>query len=128
MEAKFAVQLYCLLARNRYGVQGPPKWNDEYEAANDMRSFASRVAIITPYRRQQREIRKFVQLVREELRQLQRSRQNKELQSNMPSTYGFEELEINTIDGFQGREKEVVILSCVRANRLSKSRWHCIEP
>lgn len=48
------------------------------------------IGIITPYRKQKTEIQ---------------SRLNKDLTN----------IEVNTVDGFQGREKDVIILSCVRA-------------
>ncbi|OVA00246.1 putative helicase MAGATAMA 3 [Macleaya cordata] len=57
---------------------------------------SSRLAIISPYRHQ-------VKLFRERFRE----------------TFGVESdklVDINTVDGFQGREKEVAIFSCVRAN------------
>ncbi|XP_073007942.1 probable helicase MAGATAMA 3 [Typha latifolia] len=56
----------------------------------------SQVAVISPYRYQ-------VKLLREHFR----------------ATFGDQSdqaVDINTVDGFQGREKEVVIFSCVRAN------------
>ncbi|XP_057763657.1 LOW QUALITY PROTEIN: probable helicase MAGATAMA 3 [Salvia miltiorrhiza] len=57
---------------------------------------SSRLAIISPYRHQ-------VKLFREKFR----------------STFGMQSdklVDINTVDGFQGREKDVAIFSCVRAN------------
>lgn len=57
----------------------------------------SRLAIISPYRHQ-------VKLFRERVR----------------DTFGVQSdqlVDINTIDGFQGREKDVAIFSCVRANK-----------
>lgn len=58
---------------------------------------SSRLAIISPYRHQ-------VKLLRERFRE----------------TYGVESdnfVDINTVDGFQGREKDVAIFSCVRASK-----------
>ncbi|KAL2254379.1 UNVERIFIED_CONTAM: putative helicase MAGATAMA 3 [Sesamum indicum] len=58
---------------------------------------SSRLAIISPYRHQ-------VKLFREKFR----------------STFGVESdkvVDINTVDGFQGREKDVAIFSCVRASK-----------
>ncbi|KAI5661475.1 hypothetical protein M9H77_20798 [Catharanthus roseus] len=58
---------------------------------------SSRLAIISPYRHQ-------VKLFREKFRE----------------TFGVESekvVDINTVDGFQGREKDVAIFSCVRASK-----------
>ncbi|KAL2454450.1 putative helicase MAGATAMA 3 [Abeliophyllum distichum] len=58
---------------------------------------SSRLAIISPYRHQ-------VKLLRE----------------NFRNTFGVESdkvVDINTVDGFQGREKDVAIFSCVRASK-----------
>ncbi|KAI3952624.1 hypothetical protein MKX01_013586 [Papaver californicum] len=61
---------------------------------------SSRLAIITPYAKQ-------MKLFRERFRE----------------TFGMESnkfVDINTVDGFQGREKDVAIFSCVRANKEGK--------
>ncbi|KNA06822.1 hypothetical protein SOVF_177480 isoform B [Spinacia oleracea] len=58
---------------------------------------SSRLAIISPYRRQ-------VKLFRERFREM----------------FGIDSekvVDINTVDGFQGREKDVAIFSCVRASK-----------
>ncbi|CAI2170417.1 1129_t:CDS:2 [Funneliformis geosporum] len=56
--------------------------------------FKDRVGIVTPYKRQLIELRtKFRQLV--------------------PESY-YNRIEFNTVDGFQGREKDIIIFSCVR--------------
>ncbi|CAM0904653.1 unnamed protein product [Alopecurus aequalis] len=61
---------------------------------------SSQVAVISPYRHQ-------VKL----------------LKDHFKSTFGDqskEVIDVNTVDGFQGREKEVVIFSCVRCNKEQK--------
>uniref|UniRef100_A0A0E0KQM0 Helicase ATP-binding domain-containing protein n=1 Tax=Oryza punctata TaxID=4537 RepID=A0A0E0KQM0_ORYPU len=61
---------------------------------------SSQVAVISPYRHQ-------VKLLKDHFR----------------STFGDqskEVIDVNTVDGFQGREKEVVIFSCVRCNKEQK--------
>ncbi|CAB4380305.1 unnamed protein product [Rhizophagus irregularis] len=56
--------------------------------------FKDKVGIITPYKRQLIELRaKFKQRV--------------------PESY-YNKIEFNTVDGFQGREKDIIIFSCVR--------------
>lgn len=62
------------------------------------------IGIIAPYRGQ-------VSL----LQSLQRQPQKASLIRDLEHTYR-NEVEINTVDGFQGREKSVIILSCVRGN------------
>ncbi|KAL6876336.1 hypothetical protein ACP4OV_012908 [Aristida adscensionis] len=65
----------------------------------DLKS-SSQVAVISPYRHQ-------VKLLKDHFR----------------STFGEqskEVIDVNTVDGFQGREKEVVIFSCVRCNKEQK--------
>lgn len=64
------------------------------------RESSPQVAVISPYRSQ-------VKL----------------LKDNFRSTFGDqskEVIDVNTVDGFQGREKEVVIFSCVRSNEEQK--------
>lgn len=61
--------------------------------------FVGRIAIITPYRGQRRKIQK--ELVNRFGEQAARS------------------VEVSTVDGFQGQEREVIILSCVRTGEGS---------
>lgn len=56
----------------------------------------SKVAVISPYKQQ-------VKLIRERLR-------------DVVGVEAARLIDVNTIDGFQGREKDVAIFSCVRAN------------
>ena len=58
--------------------------------------FSDRIGIITPYKEQLRE-----------------------LKSRFSQAFGVKalsQIEINTVDGFQGKEKDIIIISCVRAN------------
>ncbi len=59
--------------------------------------FSSHVGVITPYKHQVRALRR-------------------EFSMLLGSAAG-KALEISTVDGFQGREKNVIIVSCVRANQ-----------
>ncbi|KAL7748690.1 DEAD-box type RNA helicase [Sorochytrium milnesiophthora] len=58
-------------------------------------NFTSRIGVITPYKQQLRELRNH--FIRRFGRQV------------------LESIDVNTIDGFQGQEKDIIILSCVRA-------------
>ncbi|OAY66404.1 putative helicase MAGATAMA 3 [Ananas comosus] len=109
-EAGFPVQMLNVQYRMHPKTQpsGSGSWVNEQEVEfivalyyklatlyPELRS-SSLVAIISPYRYQ-------VKLLREHFR----------------ATFGEQSdqvVDINTVDGFQGREKEVVIFSCVRAN------------
>ncbi|XP_070534707.1 probable helicase senataxin isoform X2 [Ptychodera flava] len=57
--------------------------------------FTVNIGVITPYRAQKYHL-------------------EKQLRSEM--CRGLPRIEVNTVDGFQGREKDVIILSCVRAS------------
>ncbi|CAG8452428.1 3446_t:CDS:2, partial [Acaulospora morrowiae] len=57
--------------------------------------FKGRIGVITPYKSQLSEIRKQF-----------RNKLNRDLYKN---------IEFNTVDGFQGKEKDIIIFSCVRA-------------
>jgi len=67
--------------------------------SRDSKLKASDLAIITPYAAQ-------TKLIREELAR----------RRDGPSNIDDEEVEVSTVDGFQGREKELIIFSSVRAN------------
>src|SRR5277367_772466 len=68
---------------------------DRLRAEYDHVDFGGKIGIVTPYKEQLREL----------LRQF-RSRYGPEITNSV---------DFNTIDGFQGQEKDIIILSCVRA-------------
>lgn len=65
------------------------------------RALAGKIAVVTPYKAQVRSLKNafgpWIRSINGELRQL----------------------EINTVDAFQGREKDIVIFNCVRSNTLN---------
>ena len=68
---------------------------DRLRADYDHIDFGGKIGIVTPYKEQLREL----------LRQF-RSRYGPEITNSV---------DFNTIDGFQGQEKDIIVLSCVRA-------------
>ncbi|CAG8434926.1 8599_t:CDS:2 [Scutellospora calospora] len=59
--------------------------------------FKDRIGVITPYKRQLSEIKRlFAQKIPDDL---------------------YKKIEFNTVDGFQGKEKDIIVFSCVRAKR-----------
>ena len=64
-------------------------------------SFAGKIGVISPYKEQA-------------------SRMRREFASYFGATV-MQEVDFNTIDGFQGQEKEVIIISCVRADDTKSS-------
>lgn len=66
-------------------------------ASNDLKNGYADIGVITPYKAQ-------MQLI------------NDLLKAGGESEEGVDQVEVKTVDGYQGREKEVIILSTVRAN------------
>ena len=86
--------------KNDEEVQAIVQMIDHLVRAYPCVNFASRIGIITPYRDQKRAI----------IRALSQH-------------YGrriTSIIEVNTVDGFQGREKQIILFSCVRAQRNPK--------
>ena len=67
-----------------------------------MKTLKGSIGIISPYKSQ-------VRLLKEKLFKFVRNA----FEIDRPQEY----LEINTVDAFQGREKDIIIFSCVRSNR-----------
>lgn len=61
------------------------------------------IGIITPYDGQKRLLRNLLNA--------------RPRPGSFPNSSGKNRIEVNTVDGFQGREKDVIIISCVRTSR-----------
>lgn len=103
LQRAFAAFVQCYKKRERTkivkhepGSESPTDVTEREEGA-----FGQRVGIITPYKRQ-------AALIRRCLRET--------------AGKGGEGVEVATVDSFQGREKEFVIFSCVRAFPPQRSR------
>eukprot|EP00472_Partenskyella_glossopodia_P013429 CAMPEP_0197539046 /NCGR_PEP_ID=MMETSP1318-20131121/61493_1 /TAXON_ID=552666 /ORGANISM="Partenskyella glossopodia, Strain RCC365" /LENGTH=264 /DNA_ID=CAMNT_0043097651 /DNA_START=98 /DNA_END=892 /DNA_ORIENTATION=- len=96
-EARFACALYyqleSVLRRNEDQKLDSQQAQSQRDSGTFPRWLARHIGIITPYKRQIRTLRR------------------------MFSKYGLDQIEINTVDGFQGREKDIIIVSCVRSKR-----------
>ena len=91
--AAIAEVAVAMLARGRAGSVGDGDRGDE-----ECRSLRpADIGIITPYAAQAAEIRKVLR------------------RRGVPPV-----VEVRTVDGFQGREKEVILFSCVRANHRGR--------
>lgn len=71
-------------------------------AKGDTSLIKDRIGIITPYKAQ-------VRLLKDMLGNWVRSSNNK-------STLRVSDIEVNTVDAFQGREKDIILINCVRSN------------
>lgn len=76
--------------------------NSEYSNKSNLPKQTLRIGVISFYKEQSH-------LIREEIRQLNM------LKFNINEKVRVE-IDINTVDSFQGKEKDIVILSCVRSN------------
>lgn len=92
-EAKFCVDLCVTMlekARNHGATQLTSKWS---------------IGFVSPYKEQVHALR----------RQVQRSVLSQWLATS-PNAQSTVSVEVNTVDGFQGREKDIIIFSCVRSS------------
>jgi superfamily I DNA and/or RNA helicase len=71
----------------------------------------SRVGIITPYKAQ---VKLLKSLILPWLRQVFPSQKSSSTLSAL--------VEINTVDAYQGREKDIIIINCVRSNKLTEPK------
>ena len=71
-------------------------------------NFDDGIGIITPYKQQAIELGKAI---------------GEKIRCDM-----IDKIQIKTVDGFQGREKDIIIVSCVRSNRQTKSIGFLADP
>ena len=83
----------------RVGIAPDLEWDSDSDAVSEREHVVQPidVGIITPYAAQVVEIRRALRAL------------------GIPR-----EVEVRTVDGFQGREKEIILFSCVRANRAGR--------
>lgn len=106
-EASFILQL--LLMMLKYFVQKPNAPTDDGSKSRVLR--LEDIAVVTPYKQQVMEMQKML-------------RSNKHI-FEQAST---QPLEVCTIDSFQGREKKIIIFSCVRSLSDGSGDWSESEP
>ena len=103
------------------------------DASNRIANLASDIGIIAPYAAQVRAIKRL-------LPGLQPNRRTRF--DAPPAPDSMEALEVSTVDGFQGREKDAVVLSATRSNEkgdvgfladarrmnvaVTRARMHCV--
>jgi superfamily I DNA and/or RNA helicase len=117
MEAQYIIQFLSFLVQKRILI--PPTKTGAISAATNSSSSATpplTVAIISPYKAQVRNIQNkcFNSPVLQPF--FNKQQQNGNTIPTVPL------IEINTVDGFQGREKDIVLISTVRANSSSSSQ------
>jgi senataxin len=115
-EAHIVVQLVQELIRE---VQLHGCWQWGTTAGGEQVCFAETltVGIISPYADQVAQVRKLMRQANlpSTLRFNNRANQDRSSSSSSTVSVPFE-YDVNTVDGFQGKEKDVIIFSCVRAN------------
>ncbi|KAG2375257.1 hypothetical protein C9374_009880 [Naegleria lovaniensis] len=115
-EAQFISYLYYKMIHLKMKkLMKNPKYdrNDETHCmlpSQLLANFEKNIGIITPYKQQVNEIRKCINTIPTTTRRMDTTKHLTNGENN--ST------DINTIDGFQGREKDVILLSCVRSEGL----------
>lgn len=80
------------------------------QSADFIAELKDMTGVITPYKQQVREVKRSLSGLIASLGK-----------SCSPSTAPRETIEVNTVDAFQGREKDIIIFNCVRSNENTHS-------